>query len=177
MATNLDVPASVTRTSQIIHGALTMGVLTFGAVVLTTGGGRNPPPAGPIPLSWILGAVAASVLMMSYIFPGFVATALRKAIARGKSGGLPPGLPLEGVKDSDRLAFAFQTSRIIGWAMAEGAAFLSLVNYMVTRDVIGLALAGISVVAMLSRFVTRDRLDAWVSDQQRLLEDERGGVL
>ncbi len=177
MAVPFDVPASILRTSRIIHGALVLGVLIYGAVMLTVGGGRNPPAPGPIPLSWILGAVAASVLMMSYIFPGFVANALRKSIAMGKFGGGPPGVPHEGIKDADRLAFAFQTTRIIGWAMAEGAAFLSLVNYMITRDVIGLALAGISVVVLLSRFVTRDRLDAWVSDQLRLLEDERGGLV
>lgn len=177
MSTEATNGAAIARITQIIHAALLMGVLTFGGMVTLMPGRTPPPQDGPVPLSWILGAIAGMVLTASFAAPEVVAGALRKAIGLGKDKIGPRGIAID-MKEADRLAFAYQTTRIIGFAMVEGAAFLSLINFMITRDIIGLALAGICVLVLASRFVTRDRLDAWVSNQLRLLEEERsGGVI
>lgn len=151
-------PDQVGRLSQIIAGALMMGVVMFAVIVLVV---INPGPAQPVDnpgqpiLTWMAAGMAAVMLGMRAIVPALVASAgTRQALANG--GDL-----------REALAPVYQTRTIIGNAMLEGAAFFGLVSYLIERNWLSLCSAGTMLVVMAATFPSQSQFESWVEQTRR----------
>ena len=71
------------------------------------------------------------------------------------------------------LLFLFQTRHIIGYAMLEGAAFYNLIAYMIERQQVNLAMVGLLLGAMFVKFPTYGRLEGWVADEMKSIDELR----
>jgi len=83
-----------------------------------------------------------------------------------------------------KLAPIYQTQLIIGAAMLEGAAFFATIAYMfatiaymVERNPLALATAIALLGALVARFPTSDRVNAWLDRQLGLLQEERQSAI
>jgi hypothetical protein len=197
---------SMTRTLQIIAGALIVGVVLFLGVATVMGplvpaaragaapgrgAGANaaPQPAtdsmdiGDI-ITWVAVLLAAIILPLSFVVPRYVASGIRRNIAAGKwTPPVAPNDPRGSISrealqsDTGKLAFAYQTPFIIGAALNEGVAFFAAVAYMVGGNPIALGLALLLLGALILRFPTRPRVASWIERQQELLaQDRQAGV-
>jgi hypothetical protein len=166
-----------TRTTQIIIGALTVGLLAFLVIVLV-----NPkPPAnvrqGPpkmgvasVPLfTGIAFVFAAGALTASVVVPKSVVATQRRLIAKGTGDGVSS----TSAGDTGKLAQVFSTQLIIGAALNEGAAFFALMAYMFEHNPASLYLAIVLIAGVALRFPTRDRVGQWMDTQLSLLAQER----
>jgi hypothetical protein len=192
-----DAVARVTRTTQLIIGAEIAGVTFFLLIVLylvhgagfslmgappgqaaaanapgapNPGGGQQAPQSMPL-VTYICAAMAVTVLPLSFILPGVIATAsLRSGAAQRpadgssptKTAGATPGAP-------GSTAAAFQTSAIIGGALAESAAFFGCVAYLIEQNPIALVVAAVSIAALVVQFPTRGRVERWIAVQDEKL--------
>lgn len=151
----------VGRMSQIIVGALMMGVVMFGVVVLVVvnpgAAGGAKPPQQPI-LTWMAAGMAAVMLGTRAVVPGVIASvATKQALASG--GDL-----------RESLAPVYQTKTIIGNAMLEGAAFFGLVSYLIEHNWISLCAAGAMLVVMAATFPSQGQFEQWVDQTRRSQE-------
>jgi hypothetical protein len=162
-------PADVTtavRTSQIIAGALMMGVITFGVIAVVIA--WNKPPGDPL-LPVIAVAFAAIVIPVRFGVSASLVSSSRTHIGNEVRGGR--------LQDSSRIAGqlygAFQTRMIVGMALLEGAAFFNLVAYMISARWWNLAAAGVLLLLLAAMFPTKNKLEQWVHDQLQLMEIEQ----
>jgi hypothetical protein len=162
--------AGVVRTSQIIVSALAMGVVTFAVVVVffVSGG-----PAAKGNLLTLLAIVfAGAALVLGFVIPQFVTAANRRKIAAGTW----PSSPNQGpVPDSDagKLALTYPAKMIVGAALFEGGCFFALTVYMIERQPLSLVAAAVLLLCLLAHFPTLARVEAWIEEQLRRVEDER----
>jgi hypothetical protein len=61
--------------------------------------------------------------------------------------------------------------------MLEGAAFFATIAYMLERNPIALATAIVLLGALVARFPTSDRVNAWLDRQLGLLQEERQSAI
>lgn len=162
--------AGVVRTSQIIVSALAMGVVTFAVVVVffVSGG-----PAAKGNLLTLLAIVfAGAALVLGFVIPQFVTAANRRKIAAGTW----PSSPNQGpVPDSDtgKLALTYPAKMIVAAALFEGGCFFALTVYMIERQPLSLVAAAVLLLCLLAHFPTLGRVEAWIEEQLRRVEDER----
>ena len=174
-----DAIDGMTRTLQIIVLALTLGLVSFLAVVLCLPTRAKRPAQGPVVLPVLTVAaftVAVVVVPLSLVIPRLMVDAARKQIAAGKwTAKLPPGMPPP-TTDAAQLAMVYQTQKIVGAALNEGAAFFALLAYVNEGNIIALVLAVLLIVGVALRFPRRDQVAAWIDNQLGQLDADRQAV-
>ena len=191
-----DVLEPITRTCQIIVIALIMGVSIFLLITLflvpaainpgpaPAAGGPGapalPPLDGPgVPLiTYLAVGMGITGLVLSFIIPTVIVTSARRKIAKGTWTPTAMSDPTQTAKlypagDTGKLAFVYQNQLIIGSALCEGMAFFAGVAYMLERNPLALGMALVSLVCLAIRIPTRDRVNAWIDQQQSMLQTER----
>jgi hypothetical protein len=193
-----DLLVPITRTCQIIEIALIMGVSFFLVIALflvptvlnpgpaPAAGGPGAPAlpqlAGPgVPMiTYLAVGMGIAGLVLSFVIPSVTVASARRQIAKGtwtppvgsdpaQSGKLYPA------GDTGKLAIVYQTQLILGSALCEGMAFFSTIAFIVERNPLALGMAVILIAAIAVRFPTRDRVNAWIDEQQSKLQMERQG--
>ena len=187
----------VTRTCQIIVGALVMGVLTFLAIVVFLNVGPGNPAAGPgiggaalplpgggsLPLMTALAVVLGIIgLVMSFTVPHVFVAGTRRTIAREVPPATTPHKPSEPALvypagDTGRLLPVYTTQLILGAAINEGMAFFAAIAYMLERHPVALGTAIVLLGGLIARFPTADRVNAWLDQQLEQLRIERQSPL
>lgn len=144
-----NTPEQVVRVTQIITGALVMGVVLMAGIVLVGLGALRGAPDGVLISG--LGAAFALVSFVVHLF-------LPSMVARQQAA----------TADGSQLYAVYQQKTILGLAILEGAAFFNLVALMIEHNWWSLAIAGGLVFWMLAMWPTRTRVDQWVETQQML---------
>ena len=192
----------ITRTCQIIVGALTMGVLTFLAIVLflnvygagpgpvqggqgigVVGAGLPLPGGGTLPLFTALAVILGiGGLAMSFTVPRMFVATSRRMIARETPPATTPRKPSEPAQvypagDTGKLLPLFTMQLILGAAINEGMAFFAAIAYMLERHPVALGTAIVLLGGLIARFPTADRVNAWLDQQLEQLQIERQSAL
>jgi|SRR5208337_428255 len=190
----------IIRTGQIIVGALIMGVMTFLAIVLfLTQAWMNPAPALPgggaggaaiaapgnssLPvITYLAVALGLILLILSFVVPKVIVAQARRQMALEGPTAITKGGPSEPkqlypASYTGKLALIYQTQLIICAGMREGAAFFATIAYMVERNPLALATAIVLLGALVARFPTSDRVNAWLDRQLGLLQEERQSAI
>ncbi len=198
--TDPDALQPIIRTCQIIVGAMIMGVATFLAIALfVTQVAVNPAPPPPgggaggaaiaapgdssLPvITYLAVASGLIVLVLSFVVPKINIARARRQIALAGPIATIEGVPPEPKQlypagYTGKLAQLYQTQLIIGAAMLEGAAFFATIAYMLERNPIALATAIVLLGALVARFPTSDRVNAWLDRQLGLLQEERQSAI
>ena len=162
--------AATVRTAQIILAALAMGVVMFGLVVVFGMPGGQEGKGNTLTLLAV--CFAGADLVLCLLVPNLVVAAQRRKLAAGTWQAAPSRGPVPDT-DAGKLAMIYQVKMIIGAAMLEGGCFLALTAYMVERQVPSLVMAAVLLVSLLAHFPTYGRVEAWVEEQLRRVEEER----
>ncbi|HEY3325518.1 MAG TPA: hypothetical protein VGP72_34015 [Planctomycetota bacterium] len=191
------------RGTQIIVAALCMGVMTFTIVSVVVTQTMPPVTMLPFSGFMLLFALGFALMaqIASAIVTRFTLKALRRRLAASPNAVLQPSnaiagalmllMPMAGsfagqqpqgfdpsfmqrAGDIAHLLVGFRTLTIVTAALLEGPAFLSLVSYIIERHPGSLILAGLLFCALLLKIPTRDKLESGLTEQLRLLEEERG---
>jgi hypothetical protein len=198
MTSDQDAIRTVTRQGQIIVGALITGVSIFLVIATVVDLGLEPgvgPPAGvgagvgaqpagqpaqSVPfLTYIALAVGAGCLPISFIVPSLVAKQQRLAMAGGKSSpdqspASTPAQRPEAVRTAPiGLPGAYLNQLIVGAAMNEGAAFFTVIAYLIEKNPIALAVALVLIAGLIARFPTAGRVERWIEQQQEKLREDQ----
>jgi hypothetical protein len=193
-----DVLEPITRTCQIIVSAMIMGVVCFLIIVMflvptainpgpaPVAGGPGAPNipqlAGPgVPLfTYLALGMGIAGLVLSFVVPSVFVASARRKIAKGM--WTPPATSdaaqfarFAAAGDTGKLAVVYQTQLIIGSALSEGMAFFAGLAYMLERNPLALGMALILLAGLAVRIPTRDRVNAWIDQQQSRLQMERQG--
>jgi hypothetical protein len=165
--------AGPVRVMQIIVFALTMGLLSFLAVVCLALPGEMRSAFDPMPLVTCIGlGLAAMTLGTRLIVVQVMTTGARREILRGTSdAGRKSSAPLPDV--AERLVAFYQTRMIVSAALLEGPAFFLLIAYLIERSPWSLAAAIFMILGVAAHFPTQQRVAKWVEQQMSRLEDER----
>ena len=146
-------PESVGRISQIIAGALIMGVLTFACVAFFVAKGE---PAQSPMLALVGAGMAAMAVVVRFIVPTII---VNGAKAR-----------LKEVADADlmiQLAGIYQTKMIVGMAVLEGAAFFNLVAYISEKQFWSYGVVAFLVGVMAISFPSQGQFESWAEEMKR----------
>ena len=164
------------RQLQVIICALVMGTLTFHVVafvIRATDDGQTPDAGLPL-LTLVAFLVAAVSVAMQFIVPNIVTTnVLRQSkSSAARSGTDQPSRSSDNI-DRERLGQAFMAQTIIAGALLEGAAFMSLIAYLIQGNLLCVLLAVLLVMGIAVRFPTTSKVAAWIEAKHRRLEEER----
>jgi hypothetical protein len=170
--TDSDALQPITRTCQIIVGALIMGVVIFLAIVLLVtpvgGAAIAAPGDSSLPvITYVAVALGLIDLVLSFVVPKINVARTRRQIALEKPKQLYPA------GDTGKLAQLYQTQLITGAALLEGGAFFAAIAYMLERNPMALAATLVLLCDLVARFPTADRINAWLDRQLGLLQEER----
>ena len=160
------------RVMRIIAGSLLAGLCLFtGLAVFLVNQGGQPAPGGAfggLPVISLLScALAAMNLILSIVIPRAVArNNLRQMATHGDTS------PTAGTGAATIIGL-WQSTRIIGFALLEGAGFFGAVAYLVERHWLGLAVALESAIVILLRFPTEAGARAWVQRHEAMLDEMR----
>ncbi|MBA4029834.1 MAG: hypothetical protein C0478_02815 [Planctomyces sp.] len=143
---SLQSPEAALRVLQIICAAMSMGLLTFGVIVAVIGDAEPPADlfADPLPL---IGAIFGSVCLAASLFLPGVLT--RQAVAKASA------------IDDAWIAQHLVSTSIVGFALAEGGGLMNLVFWLLTGALVNPIIAGACLFAIIARFPTQGRLDAY----------------
>lgn len=150
------------RGTQIITGAMCMGVLVFLGIALWLQGASLD--GEPDLLSWFAVGFAVILYINHLAFPRIVQAGELKKLSAAQMK------EADAASRWDLLFPIFRTQHIIACAMLEGAAFLNLVAYIVEPFVGNLAAAVLLLVLIALKIPTETRLQFWVQDRVRELE-------
>jgi hypothetical protein len=162
--------SGVTRTLQIIIGALCAGAVSFLAFVLVAA----PPPAAEVgaTLSIIGVAFAAMVTAAAAIVPRILAVQNRAKMVHGgattssEHTGAPGG-------DVGSLLGDFQVRRIIAGALLEGGAFFNLVAYQIERQTYTLGIVAALLLGLVTLVPLRPLVEQWLERELRTVKELR----
>jgi len=192
-----DTITNVTRTSQIIVGALIAGVLTFVAVAFMVDLRRDQQAGAPaaagananVPanawvaftdafLTYTAVAFAAVLLPLSFVVPNLVTGQSLRAIAGGTSpppSPSGPAVPATGPQapqtETGTLAALYSSNLIIGAALNEGLTFFAATAYLLEKNPIALGLALLLIALLIARFPTAGRVERWIEQHREKLRD------
>jgi hypothetical protein len=171
----------VVNTLRIIVLALASGVLVFACVAAAVRMSQPQQPANDMAalLTTLAIVLAPLALLAKGILPGMFVKQARARIAAGKfevpvnprAGAAPPLVPE--LADAGRFFVVYQTHTIIGAAMLEGVAFLSLTAFMLNGSTVALALGLLLVAAIVAMVPRMPRVVQWINEQLRLLDEEK----
>lgn len=182
IANDPDPVQGATRISQIIVGALIQGVVLFMAIVLLF----IDAPTGPGParsatpiLTYLAAAFGATVLAASYLVPRLMVDgALRRFVKSGAATTAKRGpRQVDPAVAAKELLPLFQTQLIVASALCEGGAFFATIAYMLEHQYLSLGVAGVLLAALISRFPTLDRVNAWLEEKLVHLQEIRRGEI
>jgi len=160
-------------TQQIIAVSLPAGVLVFLAIVLTLIPGEAPNDDGLL-ITYVAVGMAMVMIPISLIIPRFLGGSIREALMAGDTPEYPQQYdPPEDVGPIGPLAWLFQTRMIVGLALLEGAAFFNAIAYMLERQEISLVTTLLLVAAMFFQFPTRTRMESWLQDELKRINEIR----
>ena len=117
------------------------------------------------------------MLVARVIVPVQIISAARHRIAKGTWH--PPQLTqaaekfLERTGDAGKLSMVYMMRTVVAAALLEGAAFTSIVAYMLEGSTVALGLAVALVAGILLHFPTAPRVAGWIEVQMRRVEEER----
>ena len=156
------------RTLRIIVASLVMGCVTFLCVALYVREqlGRADTET---PLITYVGLVGLPVALgLRFLVPTQIARATRQRLIAAESGADSTDQSI-----ATQLGMAYQTRTIIAGALLEGPTFLFLVAYLVEGSPIAIACAVVLTVALALHFPTSSRVENWIGEQIRLVEQEK----
>ncbi|HYG77294.1 MAG TPA: hypothetical protein VEK08_19975 [Planctomycetota bacterium] len=139
---------------QIVVGALCSGVFTF-FIVSTFMPAAKPPMPTPV-----LTFVALGLAVMAFVTRAVLTSILDKAAFK-RAAQLPAEQRL------GQLLVAYRTRTILGAAMLEGAAFFSLIAWMLERQSYSILTAGVLLSALIAGMPTRAKLNTWLAAADR----------
>ena len=158
------------RVSQIVVVALGMGIVTFAVAAVFLAGGKEEAEAGMLTLV----AVGMTVVCggVSLLVPHGIVLAQRRRIVDGtwQMQGRHEDAP---VTDAGKLAAVYLIKTIVVCGPLEGACFVALVAFMTEGHLVNHIIGALLLFGVLARFPTSDRVTGWVTDQLRLLKEER----
>jgi hypothetical protein len=179
----------LTRTLQIIIGALVAGVIVFLVIAVfvqlhpgrpaVANPGQNPPRSTAMPVLTLTACVFAATMMpLSIVVPKLMVDATRKRIAADKnklsaSSGAS-ALDAQLRSDVHQLAGAYQSQKIVGAALNEAVAYLATMAYLIEGNYLALGLAIALLGAVAARFPRRAAVEQWIGDQFERLSAQRG---
>ena len=140
-------------TSQIIAGALMLGVTVFGIIAARIG--RKAPATTPI-VAYLAVAFAAQIIALRFFIPGLVVKSRLKTLQDETTGSVTEELP-----------GLFQTRMILGMALLDGAALFNLIAYVINGQWFSLATAGFLLLLMGMMFPTVREFENWAEDIER----------
>jgi Cu/Ag efflux pump CusA len=144
------------RTMQIIAGAIASGAAIF-LVIAVMLRGIEAPLESPI-TTYVLIAIGALLVVACQVVPGLLTAAGRQKILQSTAG----------LGDEPLLAL-YQTQMIVGLALAEAAAMLAIVAFLIEGQMVSLIAALLFMGFLMAYFPTRRGVDNWLADQSELL--------
>jgi hypothetical protein len=177
---NPEFIARTTRTSQILIGAMVLGLTIFAVIVTfvipqpVAGPRQGQAQAGTSLFTYAALVVGALGLVASVLIPRTVAAIERRKIARGTWS--PPrdaGSTAGPADDAAKLVSVYQVQLIIGAALNEFAAFFALIASMIEHNPITLGLGILLTLCVAARFPTAARVEQWVEAQLQQMTQER----
>lgn len=168
----------VVMVSRIIVFSLVMGVMVFAAVAIFLGADKQAEaPQGALGnLQTTLAAGMALVaLVASGLVPRLISKRVRESLAAGDTSGLNPmaAQTMEELGEVGTLAAVYQTTLIVGVAILEGAAFYNLVAYILEHQTTSLLFTALLLVAMFFKFPSQARVETWIADEQKNIDELR----
>jgi hypothetical protein len=155
------------RVIQIVHGALMGGVAMFIVVAVLARGLRPDQFAqGQGLVTYPLLGFAAFALLAHFAAPALFGKQLRQLILKKPAA---PGTEVE----ASAWWGIVRTQHILAVAFLEGAAFASLIAYMIEGELVAVLVGGAILGLMALRFPTQSRLESWIEQQKELLYQER----
>lgn len=155
------------RTMQIIATALCVGVFSF-MVVAVALSQVNPPQAnlGRIAGLPLLSAIAIALFILqmpvALLLPHVILQAnVKQAAAECLTGEELP----------TRLLAAYQTAMIIRLALFEGVGFLACIATILEGPLPAIIIAALSLICMIVNFPATSRIDEWLDQQQRRVDE------
>ena len=173
-----DYVRTVTRTVQIIVGAMAASVLVFlGIVVVLVSQNAQAAAAAAEPIvTYTAIGMTIAVGIAWLIVPGVVVGRMRQSLIDGRSSQWVLVKSMSDVAelgDVVPLAAIYQTRAIIGVALLEGAAFLSNIAYLLEHQPIALYIAGVLLLTIVSQIPTVSRLESWLESELASIEQMR----
>lgn len=160
----------MTRAMQIIVAALACGVMSFLGVVLFVIPAAAP---GDRLLTYISAFVGFLAPVTATFVPRLIESIQREAIAAQRATASNAPYISESLREMTALVGGYQTRLIVRCALIEGAAFFAIVAFLIERQVLSLAVAGALLLAMLSCFPTRWKVEEAVENERREIEQLR----
>ena len=146
-------PESVGRISQIIVGALIAGVVMFACVAFFVAKGE---PAKSPMLALIGAGMAVMAVVVRFIVPTIIV-----------NGGKARLKESSATEVMTQLAGLYQTKMIIGMAVLEGAAFVSLISYISERQFWSYGVVAFLVGVMAISFPSQGQFESWAEEMKR----------
>jgi hypothetical protein len=168
-------------TGQIIVGALLAASIGFLAVVAVLVHLDVVEPDREMfwPLNFVLILFLIGDMIARVIVPRVLVAQGRRRIAAGQ-WPLPQGPGqeagaafIERTGDAGRLLCVYQSKTILASALLEGVAFFGIIVYLLTRSMVGPAVAIAMILGLVFHIPTRSRVVHWIEDQLQLVEQER----
>ena len=148
-------PESVGRTSQIISGALIMGIVMFGGVAFVVAKGAED----KVPMLAFIGiAFAGMNTVLRFIVPTIIVNAAKPKLIEAN--------------DADRmvqLAGLYQTKMIVGMAVLEGAALFNLVAYITDKQFWSYGVVAFLLGVMAISLPSQGLFESWAEEMKRNL--------
>jgi hypothetical protein len=163
--------AARARILQIIVIALAMGLVTATLTAFVLRGDKPREAEPPIPVYIFYFFVGTSIATSAVVSRGLEAKARQVATSGWPERGEPTPEGLDAARAT--LATAYQTRMILRSAMVEGPAFFGAITYFLSGDGTILVMNFALLCALLSRFPTATRFDAWINDQLNKAREER----
>lgn len=150
-------PNLVGRATQIVAGALMVGIITFGGVVaFLTLQGEQGLAVVPGLLTYLAVGIFAVMIVVSIALPQVtVAQAIRK-IAADKPGDWRKAL-----------VPVFLSKTVLSKAVLEGAAFCNLVVFLLERHWMTIAVVIVILMLMAVTFPSQTQFESWAEQVQR----------
>ncbi|MDX1930054.1 MAG: hypothetical protein SFV81_26240 [Pirellulaceae bacterium] len=140
--------------NQIIVAALCMGVITFGGFTLFQSGFMFILLPSMTTLIGVFAAVSA--IVMSFLVPAFM----------GHLSATRLGSAQEAAAEIVKKLFSiYQVQLIIGCAFLEGAAFLNVILYQLSHNIMSVASAAMCVALMVVRIPTKAKIQDWIASR------------
>ena len=159
---------------QIALAGLLGGSGTFLAIVIFRVASGAAPEIGADMAILVHMAIAAAVAasLVQLVFAPLSFAGARRRFLR-QAAHVHGGPEAGGDDARQHLWERFSTTTIISAAILEGAAFLSLVTYLMTHSAVALALAIVLMMGIATTIPTRSRVDRWLNEQIRLIGQEK----
>lgn len=146
-------PQNVGRNTQMIAGALIMGVLCFAVVALQTAQNNQVPFAI---LSMVAAGLAGLALPLSFIIPAYLVANQKPILAETAEPEL-----------SFRLARIYQTRVIVRMCLLDVAAFANLVAHTMEKQLWTWGVVGVLLAGMVISFPSQTQFEQWADEIRR----------